>query len=720
MDNQNGQAIFALDIGTRSVVGLILHKHDGKYHVIDMVREEHQERSMLDGQIHNVVAVSNVIKTIKDKLALKHGPLEKVCVAAAGRSLKTQRATAEVDIKGNPILEHQSVLHLELSAVQNAQFSLAQLRDSDKSSTDYCVGYSVMDYRIDGETIGSLIDQQGEKATVEVIATFLPRIVVESLITALQRAELELEALTLEPIAAIHVLIPPSMRRLNVALVDIGAGTSDIAITNLGTVVAYGMVPFAGDEITEAISDHFLLDFPDAEHLKREISTKEQVTITDILGFETEYSQDDVVEPVEDAIDELAKKISEEIINLNGKFPKAVMLVGGGSMTPKLPEKVAAHLELPSNRVAIRGIDAIKGLVFDTELESTPELVTPIGIAIAAKESPVQYISISVNDRPVRLFDIKDLTVGDGLLTSGLELSKLYGKPGMGLLVTVNGRVVSLPGKHGTPPALTKNGQVTELDDFIAHGDVLSVSSGKNGEDASATIGDFFKDYNKPLSFTITYNGVTHQVNPIITLNGRGATLETEVQDRDKIELFMPETLQDVLHSLNISIQEVSSRPLNIYIDGTKTSSEVITNSLLVNGNTALPSTPINPGDVIKYKAVNVKAILLKDVLPQNMELTREITVIFNHKKVNLKKAFIDVYRRNEKLSMDSHVFDGDELKTVKKEVEPFIFQDVFAVVDIERPSLPSKKPVILRNEQGTTFSEVIHHGDHLELKWID
>ena len=71
-----------------------------------------------------------------------------------------------------------------------------------------------------------------------------------------------MEALTLEPIAAINVLIPPSMRRLNVALVDIGAGTSDIAITDAGTVIAYGMVPIAGDEVTEAISDHYLLDFP--------------------------------------------------------------------------------------------------------------------------------------------------------------------------------------------------------------------------------------------------------------------------------------------------------------------------------------------------------------------------------------------------------------------------------------------------------------------------
>ncbi len=83
-----------------------------------------------------------------------------------------------------------------------------------------------------------------------------------------------MEALTLEPIAAINVLVPPSMRRLNVALVDIGAGTSDIAITNHNTVVSYGMVPVAGDEITEALSNHYLLDFPVAEQAKRFLETE--------------------------------------------------------------------------------------------------------------------------------------------------------------------------------------------------------------------------------------------------------------------------------------------------------------------------------------------------------------------------------------------------------------------------------------------------------------
>ncbi len=62
-----GSLIFALDIGTRSVVGIILKETDGQYQVEDIVIKEHEEQAMLDGQIHDVLAVSNVILDIKKR-----------------------------------------------------------------------------------------------------------------------------------------------------------------------------------------------------------------------------------------------------------------------------------------------------------------------------------------------------------------------------------------------------------------------------------------------------------------------------------------------------------------------------------------------------------------------------------------------------------------------------------------------------------------------------
>jgi len=58
------------------------------------------------------------------------------------------------------------------------------------------------------------------------------------------------------------------MRMLNIALVDVGAGTSDLAISAEGTVKAYGMISYAGDALTAGLAEHFLLDFKVAEQLK--------------------------------------------------------------------------------------------------------------------------------------------------------------------------------------------------------------------------------------------------------------------------------------------------------------------------------------------------------------------------------------------------------------------------------------------------------------------
>lgn len=88
---------------------------------------------------------------------------------------------------------------------------------------------------------------------VDLIATFLPEEVVDGLYAAVEGAGLHVSSLTLEPIAAIQVAIPEKFRLLNIALVDVGAGTSDISIVKDGSIIAFGMSLWQEDEITEAL-----------------------------------------------------------------------------------------------------------------------------------------------------------------------------------------------------------------------------------------------------------------------------------------------------------------------------------------------------------------------------------------------------------------------------------------------------------------------------------
>ena len=147
--------------------------------------------------------------------------------------------------------------------------------ESDERNQYYCVGYSVINYYLNGYMISKLTGHKGKTAGAEILATFLPLTVVDSLYSVVNRTGLEVSSLTLEPIAAINVAIAPDLRLLNLALVDIGAGTSDIALTKEGSVFAYAMAPIAGDEITERISQQYLVDFATAEKINSLSSGRE-------------------------------------------------------------------------------------------------------------------------------------------------------------------------------------------------------------------------------------------------------------------------------------------------------------------------------------------------------------------------------------------------------------------------------------------------------------
>lgn len=707
------EKIFALDIGTRSVVGIILEQRKDSYHVTDLISEEHKERAMVDGQIHNVIYVANVISHIKQQLEEKHGPLNKVAVAAAGRSLKTEQASAIISIKNRSAMTETDIDRLELAAVQEAQAKLLNNKDFVKDSHYYCVGYSVLYYRLDGEEIGSLIDQQGNEASIEVIATFLPRVVVESLIAALKRADLEMDALTLEPIAAINALIPTSMRRLNVALVDIGAGTSDIAITDKSTVIAYGMVPTAGDEITEALSDHYLLDFPVAEKLKRQLASNDTVTITDILGFEEEVPSFEVIQNIETTISNLANSIALEVKRLNSQqSPKAVLLIGGGSLTPLITEKLSSALDLPTQRVAVRDINAIQGLTKEDHVPITPELVTPIGIAIAAQNTPIKYMSIQVNEQIVRLFELKEMTVTDALLAANIVASKLYGKPGLAMSVTMNGQTIHIPGEMGSPTVILINGQVASMKTLIKSGDHIELIVGQDGKNAQATAADLV---DVAVDKNIVVNGKHHSLKSSLLINGVTSELSSQLAEGDVLFLTTSTSLKDLLQQLALSEFLNVAEPNTYWINEQKIPLPQFSPQLLVNGLSVTFDYLIQDGDEIT--ALQPKAPSLQNLVDQmNMNIINRCEVSFERETISLEKPLYTILRNDEIIPLDAVLTNRDRLQFIALEPHQWTFQDVFKYTDWSLPTDFKGSYTLQRNGNICSFDEAIFGGDQLTV----
>ena len=213
--------------------------------------------------------------------------------------------------------------------------------------------------------------------------------------------------MTLEPIAAINVAIPEAFRMLNIALVDVGAGTSDISITRDGSIIAYGMIPFAGDEITEMLVQHYLVDFKTAEHIKLGSGSEKEIEFKDIMSISHTIPAKEVWDITEELVDRITTSVAEKIKALNGdKSVSATFVVGGGGKIHGFTEMLADKLGLPHERVALRGEEVLQEVHFEqTDIQKDPLLVTPIGICLNYYDQKNNFIMIHFNGERMKLYD---------------------------------------------------------------------------------------------------------------------------------------------------------------------------------------------------------------------------------------------------------------------------------------------------------------------------
>lgn len=487
---QENDLIYALDVGTRSVVGLVGRLEGDRFKVLDMESAEHGNRAMLDGQIDNIEQVAGLVRTITSRLEGRLGvKLSRVCVAAAGRALRTLKGSFSMELPGTEPVDAEQIGRLEAGAVTNAEESVQE--DDAEKRQFFLVGYAVAQYRLDNYPLNNLLHHNGEVAEVDVVATFLPGEVVESLYTTMRAAGLQVASLTLEPIAAMNAAIPAELRLLNLAMVDIGAGTTDIAVCRDGSVVGYTMATQAGDETTEAIMRRYLVDFATAERLKKGLESGAEQKFTDILGLEQTADNEELRKVVSEPLNALAAEIARRIIELNGSAPSAVFLGGGGSRLSGLREQTALCLEMDVSRVAIAGSNFSKSAWADDIDLNNPELTTPLGIAVSAGLGLLNdsYV-IMLNGSPAKLFRSGVLTVQDILLMNGFNYADMLGKSGRNLTVTLDGRRMTFRGEPSAPAVLRVNGEDASVSSVVHAGDSIEFVPATSGKNAEKTLGE--------------------------------------------------------------------------------------------------------------------------------------------------------------------------------------------------------------------------------------
>lgn len=732
--------VFGLDIGTRNVVGTVGYQTDDKEFVVtaQYVRE-HETRAMLDGQIHDIGRVAKTIKEVKDELEKQTGqPLEEVCIAAAGRVLKTVTTHVEYEYAQESVVTGEDVHTLNLLGIEKAQEALKEVNDT--SYKFYCVGYSTVKFFLNDEVFISLEGHKANKIGEDIIVTFLPEDVVDGLYAAVGQAGLSVANMTLEPIAAINVAIPENYRMLNIALVDVGAGTSDISITRDGSIIAYGMIPHAGDEMTEVIVQHFLVDFNMAESIKLQSTTSDTVTYKDIMSIEHTIPAQDVWDVAAPVVDSIAQEVSAKIRELNGdKTVSACFVVGGGGKIHGFTEKLAEDLDLPEERVALRGEEVLGDVTFEQEdIKKDPLLVTPIGICLNYYEQRNNFIMVRFNGERIKLYDNNRLTIVDAALQAGFSNDELFPKRGTPINFTVNGVAKLVRGEAGEGAVVTMNGKPASINTPLEPNSEIIIEPSTAGEAAEYKISQLDEYNHSVIKFVI--NGRKVSCPRFVQVNGRLEPEDYSIRENDVIETRNYYTVRQIAQFMDLVIDTdqmifvnneeadldtlvyenfsvewktdeygVARIDNNNYNDTQESDSDDA--SVLAEQDA---NSTESDNTVTRTSEQMMNQVL--DELHDEFAKEAEVSAVPENELPENELPKNDIQEEDSSKNTVTVIVNGEPVELSGKDT--YIFVDIFTHISFDLQAGKGRAIATVINGRDAQFSEELHEGDKIELYW--
>ena len=697
--NEPSKLVFGLDIGTRSIVGTVGYKSSGQFHVVAQRIREHETRAMLDGQIHDIGRVGETIAQVKAELESVIGEkLSDVCIAAAGRVLKTVTIHAEQSFEEEREITQEDIYALESKGIEAAYEKFGEENDSEV--TFYCVGYSVMRYYMNHYIIGNLESHKAKEIGVDLIATFLPEDVVDGLYKAVEQAGLSVVSLTLEPIAAISVAIPEMYRMLNIALVDVGAGTSDISITQGGSIIAYGMIPIAGDALTEIIAQRCLVDFATAEQIKCDCCEKDTIEYHDIMLLPQTIERAELMEELRPVMESMTKQVADRIREMNGDKPvSAVFVVGGGGKIPGYTKMLAEELGIAPERVALRGEEVMQKIQFlEKETKKDSLLVTPIGICLSFYEQSNSFVFVTFNNRRIKLYDNARLAVVDAAMQAEFPNESLFPRRGRTLTFTVDGKSRMIRGALGEAAVITVNGSPADIHTPIHANDVIVVKESTAGDAASMEI-NRLPEYSSVISVEVNEKRIT--LPKFAAVNGTLQSGYYEIQEGDRIEMQSFYTVRQLAEFMDVIVDEgmqllVNNRAADmesrVYenfsvvwtMEEPKLSDGQMTEE---NGFTEELEMGIEP-EVTEANTEGHEPKESREDMPSEPKLPMQICVTVNGRAVFLKGK------------------------------PAYVFVDVFDYIEFDLSTPKGKGIVTRRNGRDAQYMEQLANGDVIEIYW--
>ncbi|MBR4026690.1 MAG: cell division protein FtsA, partial [Lachnospiraceae bacterium] len=503
----------------------------------------------------------------------------------------------------------------------------------------------------------------------------------------------------------------------------------DISVTKDGSIIAYGMIPHAGDELTELIVQNYLVDFNTAEKMKLESTINEEITYEDIMCLSNTIPAKDVWDLLHPTVENITKEIAEKIRELNGgKSVSACFVVGGGGKVHGFTESLAQHLGLIKERVALRGEEVLRQVSFIVDdVKKDPLLVTPIGICLNYYEQKNNFIMVRFNGERLKLYDNNHLTIVDAALAAEFPNEQIFPKRGKPINFMVNGVARIIRGEAGEAAVVTMNGEPANINTPLEPNCEIIIKPSTCGEDAMYLI-SMLEEYNQS-TVTFIVNGKLITCPKFVTVNGKLAHGSYAIQENDQIETRSFYTVRQLAEFMDVEIDtdyaiRVNNREAdfdtlvyeNFSIEWTVVSYATAKedrrkvqkeNTIHDEGNALQKTSWKDMHDDMDEQEVQEASSYQK-----NNHLTKrpESVIVTEHISANAKQM-------SDKEGTKMVVYVNKEPVALTGK-DAYIFVDVFDYITFDLNAGKGRAIVTLINGRTAQFTEPLSHGDKIELYW--
>ena len=364
--------VVALDIGTSKVVCLIGQLTNS--HAVEIVAlGSYPSSGLKKGVVVNIDATTDAIQKSMDQAKNSFdGKLKNVYVGIAGNHIKSLNSHGIVGIKD------KEVTPFDIDRVIEAAQAVAI--PSDQKVLHVLPQEFVID---DQDSIREPLGMSGVRLESHVHLVTCANNAIQNIEKCVKRCGITLDGFVLEQLASSYSVLSEDEKELGVCIVDIGGGTTDIAIFNSGSISFTGVIPIAGDQVTSDIAVALRTPTPQAEELKQKYGcavaefTTESETI-EVAGVggraPRELSRKALAEIVEPRYVELFELVKAEIQRngFDGKIPAGIVLTGGTSKMEGVVElaesifQTSVRIGVPEN---FKGMESVlKNPIYATSL----------------------------------------------------------------------------------------------------------------------------------------------------------------------------------------------------------------------------------------------------------------------------------------------------------------------------------------------------------------